>query len=263
MKSRIFSELFFLHVLFVSSRCCLRAIIARDDRNKRKLKFFLSLPSTSYLLLVPQPPLVTPAALCSLCCCASRRVRFNFVAVSPCRIFWLGFYGSLSPPAPFLWLAASSPCCLHPFLSLLFPALPDILCSLCIALDVLPFHLQRQVFWPSSKMFSLFFSASSCSSSFSSLSLVLLSCCVCRIRICPGRWGCCSWGQLLIKHENIRLIIVGQLLDSTVPGPERKRGEPRQQPSSPSGPARFASKWRHFHLVVPPSSSCCCCWFLL
>lgn len=214
----------FLHVLLVSSRCCLRAIIARDDRNKRKLKFFLSLPSTSYLLLVPLPPFVFPPALSSRCCCASRRVRFNFVAVSPCRIFWLGFYGSLSPPpAPLLWLAASSP-----FLSLPFPALPDILCSLCIALDVLPFHLQRQVFWPSSKMFSLF--SSSCSSS-SSLSILL---CVCRIRICPGRWGCCSWGQLVIKRENIRLIIVGQLLDSTLPGPERKRGEPGKQPKWPS-----------------------------
>lgn len=84
------------------------------------------------------------------------------------------------------------------------------------------------------------------------LLLLVLSCVVAdafatfafAIRICR-----CSWGQLVIKRENISLIIV-RATTRMCPEWQRKRRVKAAQEDSQSGPARFASKWRHFHLVV-------------
>lgn len=203
-----------------SSRCCLRAIIARDDRNKRKLKFscpaqYTPNPPYPFFLLVSASP--QPFSCCPLCCAVPRRVRFNFVAVSPCRIFWLGLYVPPSAlPCPLL-LCGFFPLCSASLLRLTFCAVCALLSTFC------HFICSVKYFGPLPNVFPLLLLPSS-----SVLFLFcLLSCVVAdafatfafAIRICR-----CSWGQLVIKRENISLIIVGQLLECAPKAKETKRG---------------------------------------
>lgn len=204
-----------------SSRCCLRAIIARDDRNKRKLKFSCPAQYTPPNPLYPSFLLVSafpqPFSCFPLCCAVPRRVRFNFVAVSPCRIFWLGLYGPpLLSPAP-CCSVVSSPCSAS-LLWLTFCAVCALLSTFC------HFICSVKYFGPLPNVFPLLLLPSP---SVLFLYCCLLSCVVAdafatfafAIRICR-----CSWGQLVIKRENISLIIVGQLLECAPKAKETKRG---------------------------------------